>query len=86
MWTKPRGSRHKDYLEGAPLRGNCRSTPPVVISPRAVCTASGCCTKPVFSFEAKGGERRVEGEPEVAVAANGGGPVAGTMLVTRGVA
>lgn len=34
----------------------------------------------------QGGERRVEGEPEVAVAANGGGPVAGTMLVTRGVA
>ena len=32
----------------------------------------------------QGGERQVQGEPEVAVVANGGGPVAGTMLVTRG--
>ena len=31
------------------------------------------------------GERQVQGDPEVAVVANGGGPVAGTMLVTRGV-
>ena len=33
----------------------------------------------------QGGERQVKGEPEVAVVANGGGPIAGTMLVTRGV-
>lgn len=32
----------------------------------------------------QGGERQVSGKPEVAVVANGGGPVAGTMLVTRG--
>lgn len=34
----------------------------------------------------QGGERQVPGEPEVAVVANGGGPIAGTMLVTQGVA
>ena len=33
----------------------------------------------------QGDERQVQGEPEVAVVANGGGPIAGTMLVTRGV-
>ena len=32
------------------------------------------------------GERQVAGDPEVAVVANGGGPIAGTMLVTRGLA
>ena len=33
----------------------------------------------------EGGERQVSGTPEVAAVANGGGPIAGTMLVTRGV-
>jgi acetyl-CoA acetyltransferase len=32
----------------------------------------------------EGGNRQVAGEPEVAVVANGGGPVAGCMLLTRG--
>jgi acetyl-CoA acetyltransferase len=32
-----------------------------------------------------GGERQVAGNPEVAAVANGGGPIAGTMLVTRGI-
>jgi acetyl-CoA acetyltransferase len=31
-----------------------------------------------------GGDRQVAGNPEVAVVANGGGPIAGTMLLTRG--
>jgi acetyl-CoA acetyltransferase len=31
-----------------------------------------------------GGERQVAGDPEVAVVANGGGPIAGCMLLTRG--
>ena len=31
-----------------------------------------------------GGERQVAGRPEVAVVANGGGPIAGAMLLTRG--
>jgi acetyl-CoA acetyltransferase len=31
-----------------------------------------------------GGERQVAGNPEVAVVANGGGPIAGAMLLTRG--
>jgi acetyl-CoA acetyltransferase len=30
-----------------------------------------------------GGERQVAGDPKVAVVANGGGPIAGTMLLTR---
>jgi acetyl-CoA acetyltransferase len=33
----------------------------------------------------EGGERQVPGDPEVAAVANGGGPLAGTMLLTRGV-
>jgi acetyl-CoA acetyltransferase len=33
----------------------------------------------------EGGARQVAGAPEVAAVANGGGPIAGTMLVTRGV-
>ncbi|HET6952665.1 MAG TPA: thiolase family protein [Acidimicrobiales bacterium] len=32
----------------------------------------------------EGGERQVAGDPEVAVAAAGGGPIAGCMLLTRG--
>lgn len=32
----------------------------------------------------QGSERRVSGEPEVAAVANGGDPVAGTVLATRG--
>lgn len=31
----------------------------------------------------EGGERQVPGEPEVAVATNGGGPIAGALLLTR---
>jgi len=31
----------------------------------------------------EGGERQVPGEPEVAVVSNGGGPIAGAMLLTR---
>ena len=31
----------------------------------------------------EGGDRQVPGSPEVAVVANGGGPVAGAMLLTR---
>ena len=31
-----------------------------------------------------GGERQVPGRHEVAAVANGGGPIAGTMLLTRG--
>jgi acetyl-CoA acetyltransferase len=31
-----------------------------------------------------GGDRQVPGEPQVAVVANGGGPIAGSMLLTRG--
>jgi acetyl-CoA acetyltransferase len=33
----------------------------------------------------EGGARQVQGSPEVAAVANGGGPIAGTMLVTRGI-
>ncbi|MHB8593108.1 MAG: thiolase family protein [Acidimicrobiales bacterium] len=32
----------------------------------------------------QGGERQVAGDPQVAVVANGGGPIAGSMLLTRG--
>jgi acetyl-CoA acetyltransferase len=32
-----------------------------------------------------GGERQIPRQPEVAVVANGGGPIAGSMLLTRGV-
>jgi len=32
----------------------------------------------------EGGERQVAGDPEVAAVANGGGPLAGSMLLTRG--
>jgi acetyl-CoA acetyltransferase len=32
----------------------------------------------------EGGDRQVPGDPEVAAVANGGGPLAGTMLLTRG--
>jgi acetyl-CoA acetyltransferase len=37
----------------------------------------------VAQLRGMGGERQVSGGPEVAVVANGGGPVAGTMLITR---
>jgi acetyl-CoA acetyltransferase len=32
----------------------------------------------------EGGARQIPGRPEVAAVANGGGPLAGTMLLTRG--
>jgi len=37
----------------------------------------------VVQLRGEGGDRQVPGEPEVAVVANGGGPVAGAMLLTR---
>jgi acetyl-CoA acetyltransferase len=37
----------------------------------------------VVQLRGEGGERQVPGRHEVAVVANGGGPVAGTMLLTR---
>jgi acetyl-CoA acetyltransferase len=37
----------------------------------------------VVQLRGDGGERQVRGDPEVAVVANGGGPVAGAMLLTR---
>ena len=37
-----------------------------------------------LQLRGEGGARQVAGNPEVAVVANGGGPIAGTMLLTRG--
>ena len=37
----------------------------------------------VVQLRGEGGDRQVPGDPEVAVVANGGGPVAGAMLLTR---
>ena len=37
----------------------------------------------MVQLRGEGGERQVPGDPEVAVVANGGGPVAGAMLLTR---
>jgi acetyl-CoA acetyltransferase len=37
----------------------------------------------IVQLRGEGGERQVPGDPEVAVVANGGGPVAGAMLLTR---
>jgi acetyl-CoA acetyltransferase len=37
----------------------------------------------VVQLRGLGGERQVPDDPEVAVVANGGGPVAGAMLLTR---
>ena len=37
----------------------------------------------VVQLRGDGGDRQVPGDPEVAVVANGGGPVAGAMLLTR---
>jgi acetyl-CoA acetyltransferase len=36
-----------------------------------------------LQLRGEGGDRQVPGNPEVAVVANGGGPIAGTMLLTR---
>jgi acetyl-CoA acetyltransferase len=38
-----------------------------------------------LQLRGQGGERQIPGNPEVAVVANGGGPIAGSMLLTRGV-
>ena len=37
-----------------------------------------------LQLRGEGGARQVAGNPEVAVVDNGGGPIAGTMLLTRG--
>jgi acetyl-CoA acetyltransferase len=38
-----------------------------------------------LQLRGQGGERQVPGNPQVAAVANGGGPIAGAMLLTRGV-
>jgi acetyl-CoA acetyltransferase len=38
-----------------------------------------------LQLRGEGGDRQAPGKHEVAVVANGGGPIAGTMLLTRGV-
>jgi acetyl-CoA acetyltransferase len=37
----------------------------------------------VLQLRGEAGERQVAGDPEVAVVANGGGPLAGSLLLTR---
>jgi acetyl-CoA acetyltransferase len=37
-----------------------------------------------LQLRGQGGERQIDRRPEVAVVANGGGPIAGAMLLTRG--
>jgi len=44
----------------------------------------GLLHEAVVQLRGEGGERQVPGHPEVAAVANGGGPIAGCMLVTRG--
>ncbi len=44
----------------------------------------GLLHEAVVQLRGEGGERQVPGRPEVAAVANGGGPIAGSMLLTRG--
>jgi hypothetical protein len=37
----------------------------------------------IVQLRGEGGDRQVPDDPEVAVVANGGGPVAGAMLLTK---
>ena len=43
----------------------------------------GLLHEAVVQLRGEGGERQVPGHPEVAAVANGGGPIAGSMLLTR---
>ena len=52
-------------------------------SPAAGCTASASCTRPACSSGAKAARARCRAIREVAVAAAGGGPLGGCMLLTR---
>ena len=45
----------------------------------------GLLHEAVVQLRGEGGDRQVPGTPEVAVVANGGGPIAGSMLLTKGV-
>ena len=73
----------------SPATGCSRSTPPAASSRAGACTASASSTRRACSCAGEGGERQVVRPggrlPEVAAVANGGGPIAGTMLLTRGV-
>ena len=72
-----------------PGRASSPSTPAAASSPAAGCTASGSSTRRASSCGAKAASARwsvpVADRPRWPRWRNGGGPIAGTMLLTRGV-
>ena len=91
-WASAAGARAGPSLRAAPTSpatGCCRSTRRGASSRAGACTGSPSSTRPACSSAARAGERQVVRpggrSPEVAAVANGGGPIAGTMLLTRGI-
>ena len=66
-----------------PRRRAARSTPTAASSRPAGCTASASSTRRACSCGARAASGRCPAAVEVAAVANGGGPIAGAMLLTR---
>ncbi len=77
-----RRGRSSRVVHASPSTGSFRSTPTAASSRRAACTATGSSTRPACSCAARRGRARFRSR-EVAVASNGGGPIAGCILLTR---
>ena len=82
---RPRRERavHRGRRRGSRSTASCRSTPTAASCRPDGCTASASSTRLCVQLRGEGGDRQAPGDPEVAVVANGGGPVAGAMLLTR---
>ena len=75
--------RSSRAVTASPSTASCPSTPTAVSSRPGGSTASASSTRPSCSSAARPATARCAGRPEVAVVANGGGPIAGSMLLTR---
>ena len=74
---------HRGRRSASPATASCRSTRTAASSRPGGCTATASSTRRACSCGARPGDRQVPGDPEVGVAAAGGGPLAGALLLTR---
>ena len=81
--TRRERTRSSRAASASRSTASSRSTPTAASCRPAGCTVSASCTKRWCSCAETAAIARSPAQPEVAVVANGGGPVAGAMLLTR---
>ena len=81
--ARARAARSSRAATASPATASCRSTPTAASCRPAGSTASASSTRPCLQLRGEAGERQVPKDVEVAAVANGGGPIAGALLLSR---